>query len=41
MTSVRPYHEILIERKKKSRKSTLHAFLKQRDDPQPGTSSEN
>jgi uncharacterized protein YhaN len=27
MTSMRPYHEILIERKKKSRQSTLHAFF--------------
>jgi hypothetical protein len=41
MASMRPYHEILIERKKKSRQSTLHAFLKKHDDPQPRTSSEN
>jgi hypothetical protein len=26
--SMRPYHDILIERKKKSRQSTLHAFFK-------------
>jgi hypothetical protein len=41
MASMRPYNEILIERKKNSRQSTLHAFFKKRDDPQPGTSSEN
>jgi hypothetical protein len=41
MASMRRYHEILIERKKKSRQSTLHAFFKKRDDPQPGTLSEN
>jgi hypothetical protein len=28
MASMRPYHKILIERKKKSRQSTLHAFFK-------------
>jgi hypothetical protein len=33
MASMRPYHEILIERKKKSQKSTLHAFFKKRYDP--------
>jgi hypothetical protein len=41
MASMRPYHEILIERKKKSWQSTLHAFFKKRDDPQPGNLSEN
>jgi hypothetical protein len=41
MASMRPYHEIWIESKKKSRQSTLHAFFKKRDDPQPGISSEN
>jgi hypothetical protein len=41
MASVRPYHEILVERNKKSRQSTLRAFFKKRDDPQQGTSSEN
>jgi hypothetical protein len=39
MASMKPYHEILIEREK-SRQSTLRAFFKKRDDPQPGTSSE-
>jgi hypothetical protein len=28
MASTRPYHKILIERKKKSQQSTLHAFFK-------------
>jgi hypothetical protein len=41
MASVRSYHEILIERKKKSRQSTLRAFFKKSDGPQSGTSSEN
>jgi hypothetical protein len=41
MASKKPYHEILIDRKKKSRQSTLHPFFKKCDDPQPGTSSEN
>jgi hypothetical protein len=41
MASMRPYHEILIERKKESRQSMLHAFFKKRDDPQPGTLLEN
>jgi hypothetical protein len=27
MASVRPYHEILVERRKESRQSTLHAFF--------------
>jgi hypothetical protein len=41
MASMRPYHEILIERKKKSPQSILHAFFKKCDEPEPGTSSEN
>jgi hypothetical protein len=40
MVSIGPYSEIFKEIKRKSRESTLHAFLKNGEDPQPGTSSE-
>jgi len=40
MVSIGPYSDILKERKRKFWQSTLHAFLKKREEPQPGTSSE-
>jgi len=40
MLSIGPYSEISKEIKKKSQQSTLLAFFKNGEDPQPGTSSE-